>query len=464
MATKKDEQIEKIADLFYQAILDGTAPWTKEWKAADFRQLSHNPVSEKAYAGMNTLLLDTVRAAKGYESNGWLTFKQAKDLEGNIKKGEKGTQISFFSMLQVDSKKNPDEKEFVPMTKYYTVFNIDQAENLNQEKLKALYEKNKYEKEDFITNEDCQKVLDNIDIKLEHKAQERAYYSPSNDVIVLPLQEQFKTSGGYYSTAFHELGHATGHKSRLDRDLSGKFGTQSYAKEELRAEIYSFLQAKDLGMDFNLENHQSYIAGWVSLFKDKKTEIVEAVKDSFKMLDFVKENYIDKALSKDKDIDLPESKNIDDYKFLLSLEQKQLNQENISDDEFAKALKISKEDLHKRGFESEFVYIDDLKNNTNSLSEIVSTYKKDNLSKDYEVSKNEDKKLNSFSDKYDLNLDERTVLKELIKGYDKNDNSALEQIRAEMNNSTQVKNLDQVESKAHEQLETNSNNNTRRNK
>jgi len=192
-------------------------------------------------------------------------------------------------------------------------------------------------------------------------------------------------------------------------------------------------------MDFNLENHQSYIAGWVSLFKDKKTEIVEAVKDSFKMLDFVKENYIDKALSKDKDIDLPESKNIDDYKFLLSLEQKQLNQENISDDEFAKALKISKEDLHKRGFESEFVYIDDLKNNTNSLSEIVSTYKKDNLSKDYEVSKNEDKKLNSFSDKYDLNLDERTVLKELIKGYDKNDNSALEQIRAEMNNSTQVK-------------------------
>lgn len=270
MATKKDEQIEKIADLFYQAILDGTAPWTKEWKAADFRQLSHNPVSEKAYAGMNTLLLDTVRAAKGYESNGWLTFKQAKELEGNIKKGEKGTQISFFSMLQVDSKKNPDEKEFVPMTKYYTVFNIDQTENINQE--------------------------------------------------------------------------------------------------------------------------------------------------------------------------------------------------NITDDEFAKALKISKEDLHKRGFESEFVYIDDLKNNTNSLSEIVSNYKKDDLSKDYETSKNEDNKLNTFSDKYDLNLDERTALKELVKGYDKNDNSALEQIRAEMNNSTQVKNLDQVESKAHEQLETNSNNNTRRNK
>lgn len=89
MATKKDEQIEKIADLFYQAILDGTAPWTKEWKAADFRQLSHNPVSEKAYAGMNTLLLDTVRAAKGYESNGWLTFKQAKDLEGNVKRSAK---------------------------------------------------------------------------------------------------------------------------------------------------------------------------------------------------------------------------------------------------------------------------------------------------------------------------------------------------------------------------------------
>ena len=96
------------------------------------------------------------------------------------------------------------------------------------------------------------------------------------------------------------------------------------------------------------------------------------------------------------------------------------------------------QDLYELVGKNQYMTTFDLKNNTNSLSEIVSNYKKDDLSKDYETSKNEDNKLNTFSDKYDLNLDERTALKELVKGYDKNDNSALESIRNEMNKN-QVK-------------------------
>jgi len=351
MATKKDEQVEKIADIFYEAILNGTAPWTKEWKSNDFKYLPHNPVSQNVYKGLNSLILDIIQLKNGYKNNGWLTFNQAKELDGNIKKGEKATTVSFFTMLEVkdEDKKNKDseEKEYRPVIKYYSVFNIDQTENINQDKLKALYEKNSFEKTDFITNEDCQNILDNIDVKIIHNFQNDAYYHKSIDTIFLPLKDQFVNAEAYYSTAFHELGHSTGHEKRLNRDMS------NYPREELRAEIYSYLQAKELGMDFNLENHQSYIDGWTKQFSDKKIEIVEAVKDSLKILDYVKENYINKVLNKEK----------------------------------GETNKTIEEEIKKR---------------------------------------------DDFFNKYNLGKSERNTFNELL---GKGDNTALEQIRAEMNNS-----------------------------
>lgn len=326
--SKRDEQVEKIADMFFEAIKNGTAPWQKEWKADDFRKLSHNPASNNIYKGMNALLLDMVALTKGYDEKAWLTFKQAKDLDGNIKKGEKATTVSFFTMLEVkeEDKKNKDnEKEYIPVTKYFSVFNIDQTENINQDKLKALYKDNDFEKKDFINIEECQKVLDNVnDVRIIHQYQDRAYYNSSKDTIVLPEKEQFINPEAYYSTAFHELGHSTGHSSRLDRKVGNKFGTDDYAREEIKVEIYSFLQAKELGMDFSLVNHQNYIDSWTRQFTDKKTEIIEAVKDSLKIVDYVNDKYINKVLNKEEIVNENETEKLNKFseKFNLNVDEK----------------------------------------------------------------------------------------------------------------------------------------------
>lgn len=424
---KYEEHIEKTADIFYEAIKNGTAPWLKEWKADDFKYQAHNPVTGTIYQGMNAFMLDLIRIEKNYKDNSWLTFKQIKDLGGFVEKGSKSTDIVYFErkvrtqediekkekkilsdktlddktkQLLVDSNK---EKKIDLIFKSSNVFNIAQTKDINMDKFKALYKDNNFEKKDFISIEECQKILNNInDVKIKHLYQTRAYYDSSNDEIVLPLKEQFTSAEAYYSTAFHELGHSTGHESRLNRDLANSFGTPAYAKEELRAEIYSFLQAKELGMDYNLGNHQSYIDSWTKDLEDKKTEIYEAVKDSFKIVDFVKERYIDKALEKNIthefsiNYDIPNwkdnifNKSIDDYKFLQDLSNKELKNKDISDLEYKKALDISKNDLFKRGFDSEFITIDDLKNNKCSLKELENSYKTQDISLNYNFAKNED--------------------------------------------------------------------------
>lgn len=325
---KDEEHIEKVANIFYEAIEKGTAPWVKPWKAEEFKSQSHNPVTKTIYKGMNSFMLDMIRIENNFKTNAWLTFKQIKDLGGTVVKGSKSSDVVFFEKkprtdedierksqkilqdktIPADLKKilidGNKEKKFDLIYKNSNVFNIDQTVNIDKDKFKSLYKENDFEKKDFITIEDCQKVLNSVnDVKIKHFNHGRAYYSPEKDEIILPEKEQFSSPESYYSVAFHELGHSTGHKNRLNRDLNGNSETKSYAKEELRAEIYSFLQAKELGMDFNLENHQSYVKSWAHNLKDKKTEIYEAVKDSFKMVAYVKENYIDKALEKDKTIE-----------------------------------------------------------------------------------------------------------------------------------------------------------------
>ncbi len=323
---KKD--IETIANMFYEAIKKGTAPWMKTWEASEFKSCAHNPVTKTKYQGMNSLVLEMVRIDKEYKDNAWLTFKQIKDLGGTLEKGSKSVNIIAFKqrvrteeeILKKENQIKDDEtipEDLKPnlieanrkrkINKIYNssnVFNIEQTKGIDLEKIKKLYKNENFEKKDFITIEDCQKILDSInDLKIKHFEQKRAYYNYTKDEIVLPLKTQFKDSESYYSVAFHELGHSTGHETRLNRDMSGVFGEDSYAREELRAEIYSFLQAQKLGIKYDLGNHFSYIDSWTTSLENKKEEIIEAIKDSFKIVDYVQEHYIDKAtLSINKEI------------------------------------------------------------------------------------------------------------------------------------------------------------------
>lgn len=123
---------------------------------------------------------------------------------------------------------------------------------------------------------------------IHHKLGNAAFYSPSTDSITLPERGQFANASDYYDTALHELGHWTGHESRLNRDLSGRFGTPDYAKEELRAEIASMMLASEIGLPHNTQQHAAYVASWIKILKEDPAEIIRASADAQKITDFVK--------------------------------------------------------------------------------------------------------------------------------------------------------------------------------
>lgn len=294
----------EIAELFFKALQNDNLRFTKSWSAGEIQaDKPHNPITKTVYKGLNSFTLDITKDEMNYSSNSWLTFNQIKELGGYVKRGSKSMPISFFTTTK--KVKEFDEitgeeievtkKLDTPVFKKASVFNIDQVEGIDKEKIQEII-RSGYDKLDTFNNiAVCEAILQNIDLPIHHlEGAGRAYYRPSTDSIHLPSKEQFRSEEAYYSVAFHELGHATGHEKRLGRDLSGEFGSSDYAKEELRAEIYSYLQAKELGIAYNLENHQSYVKSWAKNLADNKMEIIEAVKDAMKMVKYVNENYINK--------------------------------------------------------------------------------------------------------------------------------------------------------------------------
>ncbi|WP_439847751.1 zincin-like metallopeptidase domain-containing protein, partial [Neisseria gonorrhoeae] len=136
-------------------------------------------------------------------------------------------------------------------------------------------------------DERAENILKNSGAVIDHRHGDRAFYSPSRDSITLPLREQFESPGAYYETALHELGHWTGHADRLNRDLSHPFGSEGYAREELRAEIASLMLSQELGVSFNPGQHASYVASWIMVLQDDPMEIMRAASDAEKIQGYV---------------------------------------------------------------------------------------------------------------------------------------------------------------------------------
>lgn len=332
--TAYDKYIEKITNIFLDGIKNKNLSFQKKWKPSSLMEdVPHNPKSKKAYKGMNSLILDIVHEEKMYDNNTWLTYAQIKEFGGTVRKGEKGTPIAFFTRSKKEEIVNEKgEKETLetklkrPVFKQYTVFNLNQT-TLEKDQFKELY-KDGFQIGKFNDIKNIENIKKNLDLELVHKNMDKAYYRPAEDKIFLPLKEQFKSEASYYSTFLHELGHATGHEKRLNRkELFDNYNisNESRAKEELRAEIYSYLQAKDLGIDLDLENHQSYVKSWANLLKEDKRELVNAIKDSFQMMKYVKENYIKDSLEnqeQEKEITPPLKENLTKTETLKELENK----------------------------------------------------------------------------------------------------------------------------------------------
>jgi len=234
----------------------GAPPWIKPWRSIGRgNKIPMNAVSHRPYSGANVIML----WMSGHASNRWITFHQALEAGGNVRKGSHGTRIYYVSSY---TRKDKDDNETTArFLKEYTVFNVLQCENLPErcfagEPAPINTDERDDEAEDFIK-------LTGADFR---EGSGEAYFSPGGDFISMPSFKNFKNSDTYYATCWHEFGHWSGHKSRLDRDLSGRFGDRSYAGEELVAELCSAFLCAEWGFDAEVR-HASYIQNWISLLK-----------------------------------------------------------------------------------------------------------------------------------------------------------------------------------------------------
>ncbi len=256
----------------------GVVPWHQTWTKAG---LPKNLITGKNYRGINVWLLSTLN----YSQNYFLTFKQAKELGGTVKRGEKSQEVIFWKWLEKEDK-NTKEIERIPMLRYYNVFNIDQCEGIPKEKLPQV----ELRKNNPL--ETCERIIEEMPKRPNIVSKEhRAYYSKTNDYVNIPKIETFDKSEDYYGALFHELVHSTGHNERLCRRelLESKgFGTEDYAKEELTAEMGASYLKSYAGIPIEqLENNASYIQSWLGRLKNDKKFIVHASAQAQKATDYI---------------------------------------------------------------------------------------------------------------------------------------------------------------------------------
>ncbi len=278
-----DDYARQFADLVIRSLESNTAPWTKPWKPGEVPAGPHNGVTNRSYRGSNFMNLLLTQHERGYQSAEWLTFKQIGEAGGKVRKGQKGTSIQFWKTSEPTAEQleeDPTAKKRMQVF-YFTVFNRDQCDGLPEPKAQ-LYVPEQWR------HEKCEQLMRDSGVPFNFNGGDRAYYRPDIDQIFMPSKAAFSSPDGFYATALHELGHSTGHKDRLGRDLSGKFGSESYAVEELRAEFFSFMCGERLGIGHDPGKNMAYIKPWIKVLDNDPREILRASGDAEKMCNFLK--------------------------------------------------------------------------------------------------------------------------------------------------------------------------------
>lgn len=276
------EIYETVTNNVIESLKNGVAPWVRPWDATLTDGAPTNFLTKKAYRGINVLNLSMAQFAKGYRHGLWLTYKQAAELGGQVRKGEKSTEIYFFKMREYE-KENADtgdtEKHRYPLLKTFWVFNVEQCDGIEIP-----------EPEEQTREWNDAKAVEAMVAKtgaIINHGGNVACYVPSRDVINMPKKDQFKLRGDYYATLIHELTHWTGHKSRLDRFVwSASFGNADYAQEELVAEMGSAFLCAKYKMDGRLQ-HASYIKSWLKVLENDHSLIWKAASKAQQAADFI---------------------------------------------------------------------------------------------------------------------------------------------------------------------------------
>lgn len=269
-----------VTDQIIAELEKGAAPWVKPWHADAASGADHNIVSGAAYRGVNRLILGMASMGGGYAASQWATYKQWQDRGAQVLKGQKGTAICFYKPVAgtVDAATGELSSGYAVL-KAYSVFNIEQtdAERVAVAEPVAV---------PFDASEVCEGAIIKTGAIIRHGG-DAAFYMPSTDAVQLPHKSSFDTAAHYYATAFHELTHWTGAKSRLNRDHSGRFGNPAYAFEELVAEIGAAYLCADHGIAGELR-HAGYIQHWLKACRDDETAIFKAAAMAQKAADFIK--------------------------------------------------------------------------------------------------------------------------------------------------------------------------------
>ena len=264
----------------------GVRPWQKPWDAEHpagciTRPLRHSGVP---YRGMNVLLLWGEALVQGYNAPIWMTFKQAAELGGHVRRGEHGSLVVFadrFTKTETDDAGQAIERE-IPFMKGYTVFNVEQIEGLP-----AHYYAKAAPQEPIACIERAEAFFAATGATIRHGGNQ-AFYAPARDLVQMPSRESFKDAESYCATLAHELTHWTSAPSRCDRQLGKRFGDSAYAAEELIAEMGSAFLCADLGITPEVRaDHAQYLRQWLGILTDDKRAIFTAAAQAQRAADFL---------------------------------------------------------------------------------------------------------------------------------------------------------------------------------
>ena len=314
---KKTVTVNKV-DLYQQitnriiiALENGVAPWKKPWRRADGSYIAGLPLNAstgRQYSGINVLLLWMSAAEQGFRSSQWLTYRQAQEIGGQVRKGEKATLGVVYKDWRKQAEDSNGNRQYnadgepvmetVPMIKALQLFNVEQCDGLPVH----LTEEPPQSEPDIcpVIAKRINAMLHSTGVKYQSLPQNRAFYQFSVDKIVTPMAEQFVTEADYWSTLLHELVHSTGHAKRLNREgitsSTRKFGDPVYAFEELIAEMGSAFLCAQLGIDGDVQ-HDSYVGSWLSILKSDKKALFRACRHARQASEYLLEHMQSEGLA-----------------------------------------------------------------------------------------------------------------------------------------------------------------------
>jgi len=279
---------DEITDKIIAQLEAGRVPWVQPWGTAAAKAplaMPKNASTDRPYSGVNILLLWGSTIERGFTGQSWLTFRQALSLGGHVRKGERGTTVVYADrFVPGDEKRRAaetgEEAQAIPFLKRFTVFNIDQCESLPEQIATAAPPPPPGLIEPTV---EALIKASGITVRI---GGDRAFYAPVEDYVQVPPPQAYFEPINWHRTALHELGHATGHRSRLNRDQSGSYGTKKYAFEELVAELSAAFGCASLGIVPTVR-HADYIGSWLEVLREDNRAIVRAASQASKVADYL---------------------------------------------------------------------------------------------------------------------------------------------------------------------------------